>query len=97
MLFRNAKIFTEEHGFVHGCFRVEDGRFAELVIGSSEEPGVIGAASERAHVTAELICDGLHVHPSAIRMAFRRKLPRSSRPGSQVRQPSMRLPVFLYQ
>jgi N-acetylglucosamine-6-phosphate deacetylase len=35
------------------------------------EPGVIGAASERDHVTAELICDGLHVHPSAVRMAFR--------------------------
>ena len=34
-------------------------------------PGVIGAASERSDVTAELICDGLHVHPSAVRMAFR--------------------------
>ena len=35
------------------------------------EPGVIGAAVERENVTAELICDGLHVHPSAVRMAFR--------------------------
>ncbi len=35
------------------------------------KPGVIGAASERDGVTAELICDGLHVHPSAVRMAFR--------------------------
>lgn len=35
------------------------------------KPGVIGAASERDCVTAELICDGLHVHPSAVRMAFR--------------------------
>ena len=34
-------------------------------------PGPIGAASERGNVIAELICDGLHVHPSAIRMAFR--------------------------
>lgn len=34
-------------------------------------PGVIGAASEREGITAELICDGLHVHESAIRMAFR--------------------------
>ena len=34
-------------------------------------PGVIGAASEREDVTAELICDGLHVHPAAVRMAFR--------------------------
>ena len=34
-------------------------------------PGVIGAASERGQVYAELICDGQHVHPSAVRMAFR--------------------------
>ena len=35
------------------------------------KPGVIGAASECEHVRAELICDGLHVHPSSVRMAFR--------------------------
>lgn len=34
-------------------------------------PGVIGAAAEREDVVAELICDGLHVHPSAVRLAFR--------------------------
>ncbi|MBE6908676.1 MAG: N-acetylglucosamine-6-phosphate deacetylase [Ruminococcaceae bacterium] len=34
------------------------------------EPGVIGAAAER-DVYAELICDGLHVHESVVRMAFR--------------------------
>jgi len=33
-------------------------------------PGVIGAASERPQVRAELICDGLHVHPSSVRLAF---------------------------
>lgn len=35
------------------------------------KPGVIGAASENEGVVAEMICDGLHVHPSAIRMAFK--------------------------
>lgn len=35
------------------------------------EPGVIGAAVETEDVTAELICDGHHVHPSIIRMAFK--------------------------
>lgn len=35
------------------------------------KPGVIGAASENERVKAELICDGLHVHPSSVRMAFR--------------------------
>ena len=35
------------------------------------KPGPIGAASERETVVAELICDGHHIHPSAVRMAFR--------------------------
>ena len=35
------------------------------------KPGVIGAAAERESVVAELICDGLHIHPSVIRLAFR--------------------------
>lgn len=35
------------------------------------KPGVIGAASENEKVQAELICDGMHVHPSSVRMAFR--------------------------
>lgn len=34
------------------------------------EPGIIGAAAERPNVFAELICDGLHIHPSAIRATF---------------------------
>jgi N-acetylglucosamine-6-phosphate deacetylase len=35
------------------------------------EPGVIGTAAERPGVTAELIGDGIHVHPSAVRAAFK--------------------------
>lgn len=35
------------------------------------KPGPIGAASERENVIAELICDGQHIHESAVRMAFR--------------------------
>lgn len=35
------------------------------------KPGPIGAASENENVVAELICDGQHVHESAVRMAFR--------------------------
>ncbi len=34
-------------------------------------PGVVGAAADSAHVMAELICDGIHVHPSAVRAAFK--------------------------
>ena len=34
-------------------------------------PGVIPAAAENEAVRAELICDGLHVHPASVRLAFR--------------------------
>lgn len=34
-------------------------------------PGAIGAISDSTQVHAELICDGIHVHPAAVRCAFR--------------------------
>ena len=34
------------------------------------DPGVIPAASENHNVRAELICDGHHIHPSSVRLAF---------------------------
>ena len=33
-------------------------------------PGVIPAAVENSHVRAEIICDGYHIHPAAVRLAF---------------------------
>ena len=33
-------------------------------------PGVIPAAVENKNVRAEVICDGYHIHPAAIRLAF---------------------------
>ncbi|MBQ5755356.1 MAG: N-acetylglucosamine-6-phosphate deacetylase [Oscillospiraceae bacterium] len=35
------------------------------------EPSVIGAAFDNPHVMPEIICDGVHVHGSAIRATFR--------------------------
>lgn len=37
---------------------------------SHREPGLIGAAAEDENCMAELICDGIHVHASAVRAAF---------------------------
>ncbi len=34
------------------------------------EPGVVGAVCDNKHVNAELICDGVHIHPSAVRTTF---------------------------
>ena len=35
------------------------------------EPGVPGAVADSSHVTAEIIADGIHIHPSMVRAAFR--------------------------
>lgn len=37
---------------------------------SHRAPGLIGAAAENPSCMAELICDGIHVHESAVRAAF---------------------------
>ncbi len=33
-------------------------------------PGVVGAVFDSDNVTAEIICDGIHIHPAAVRIAF---------------------------
>ena len=34
------------------------------------KPGPIPAAAERSDVTAEIIADGIHIHPAMVRLAF---------------------------
>lgn len=34
-------------------------------------PGVIGAVADSEHVMAELICDGVHIHPAVVRTTFK--------------------------
>ncbi len=38
---------------------------------SHRAPGIVGAASDSPQVNVEIICDGIHVHPAAVRAAFR--------------------------
>ena len=52
MLFKNANIFTAEGKFVHGSFRVEDGKFAEILDCVPDEDGV---DLENAYVIPGLI------------------------------------------
>lgn len=38
---------------------------------SSREPGLVGAVFDTDSINAELICDGIHIHPATLRCAFR--------------------------
>ena len=38
---------------------------------SHREPGVVGAACDKPECMVELICDGIHIHPSVIRATFK--------------------------
>ena len=35
------------------------------------DPGVVGAVADSPHVMAELICDGVHIHPAVVRSTFK--------------------------
>lgn len=34
-------------------------------------PGVVGAVADHTHVNAEIICDGVHIHPATVRSTFK--------------------------
>ena len=34
-------------------------------------PGVVGAAADNEHVNAEIICDGIHIHPAVVRSTLK--------------------------
>jgi N-acetylglucosamine-6-phosphate deacetylase len=50
--------------------------FNRMSLMSSRAPGVAGAVLESTAVAAELICDGVHVHPALMAMAIRAKTTR---------------------
>ena len=55
--------FVQEQPMLHICSML-------CLLFLHRSPGIIGAAAERNTVTAELICDGIHIHPSTVRAAF---------------------------
>lgn len=50
--------------------------FNRMSMSTSRAPGTVGAVLESDAVAAELICDGVHVHPALMAMAIRMKTAR---------------------
>lgn len=66
MIIKNAYVYTLEEGFVKKDTVIRDGYFSEeQALAAADEPVI-----DAVHVMPELICDGLHVHPSAVRALF---------------------------
>lgn len=61
---------TAKRAFARGASHVTHLFNAMLPMGH-REPGLAGAALDSEGVTCELICDGEHVHPAAVRLAFK--------------------------
>jgi len=45
--------------------------FCDMPAFHHRAPGLVGAVLDDPRATAELVCDGVHLHPSVVRMAFR--------------------------
>ena len=64
-----ADYATSSAAFLAGASQVTH-LFNAMPPFASREPGLIGAAADHKNVFVELICDGIHVHPSMIRSTF---------------------------
>lgn len=65
-----ASYETAKEAFARGATHVTH-LFNAMTPFGHREPGIIGAAFDSQSVTAELITDGEHVHPAAVRLAFK--------------------------
>lgn len=61
---------TAKAAFEHGARHVTH-LYNAMPPLNHREPGVIGAACENDKVYVELICDGIHIHPSTVRATFK--------------------------
>ena len=66
----NAEYITAKAAFEAGASHVTH-LFNAMSPFEHRAPGLIGAAAESENCMAELICDGVHVHESAVRAAFK--------------------------
>lgn len=60
---------TANAAFHHGACHVTH-LYNAMMPFSHRNPGIIGAAFDNKQVNVELICDGIHLHPSTVRATF---------------------------
>lgn len=68
----NATLAEAERGVAAGAVSATH-TFNAMRPFDQREPGILGAVLSDDRVYAELICDGLHVHPSAVRLFWKAK------------------------
>ena len=61
---------TAKEAFEHGARQVTH-LYNAMPPFTHRAPGVIGAACDNENVMVEMICDGVHLHPSTIRTSFK--------------------------
>ena len=61
---------TAKEAFLHGARQVTH-LYNAMPPFVHRAPGVIGAACDNENVMVEMICDGVHLHPSTIRTSFK--------------------------
>lgn len=61
---------TANKAFLAGADHVTH-LYNAMPVSTHREPSVLGAAADHAKAMVELICDGIHVHPSVVRNTFR--------------------------
>lgn len=65
----NADYETAKEAFDRGACHVVH-LYNAMPAFTHREPGVVGAAYDSKHCMAELICDGVHIHPAVVRATF---------------------------
>jgi len=67
--------FEEARAAIHAGASRATHLFCAMRPLAHRDPGVVGAVLTHDHIHAELICDGVHVHPAVMRIAIAAKTP----------------------
>jgi len=67
----SASTYEEARAGLEAGFSHAARLFCDMPAFHHRVPGLVGAVLDDPHVTAELVCDGVHLHQAVVRMAFR--------------------------